>query len=121
MPTLFSYGSLQQPHVQVSTFGRLLDGHHDELPGFEPSTVAIEDPAVVTARGRTHHANALFNGRPDSRIAGMAFDVTDAELAAADEYERRDGYVRIWATLASGQETWLYVDARTAPADRRVV
>ena len=119
MPILFSYGTLQEPDVQLRTFGRILDGHRDELPGFEPSRVAIEDPAVVAALGRTHHANALFTGRPDCRVAGTALEVTDAELAAADEYERPYDYVRISATLASGQRTWLYVDARSAPGRDR--
>jgi hypothetical protein len=37
MPLLFSYGTLQQEDVQWSTFGRLLEGQRDELPGFERS------------------------------------------------------------------------------------
>jgi hypothetical protein len=109
MPLLFSYGTLQQDDVQLATFGRRLPGHPDELPGFEPSLVRIEDPLVVAISGRTHHANATFNGRDDSRIAGMVFEVTDAELAAADEYERHATYKRIAVTLASGKEAWLYV------------
>ncbi len=35
MPLLFSYGTLQQEDVQLSTFGRLLQGQRDELLGFE--------------------------------------------------------------------------------------
>jgi len=37
MALLFSYGTLQQEAVQMSTFGRLLDGQPDELVGFEQS------------------------------------------------------------------------------------
>jgi hypothetical protein len=44
MPLLFSYGTLQQDNVQLSTFGRLLHGHTDELVGFESAIVQIEDP-----------------------------------------------------------------------------
>jgi hypothetical protein len=112
MPLLFSYGTLQQDDVQRSTFGRPLQGCSDELPAFEPSLVKIEDPQVAD---KTHHANVTFNGRPDSRVRGMVFEVTDAELTAADEYERLAAYVRIGVTLASGQRAWVYVDARTAP------
>jgi hypothetical protein len=54
MPLLFSYGTLQQEHVQLSTFGRLLQGQRDELVGFEPSSVTIEDPQVAAASGKTH-------------------------------------------------------------------
>jgi hypothetical protein len=115
MPLLFSYGTLQEDAVQLSTFGRRLDGHRDELVGFEPSLVAIEDPAVVTALGRTHHANVTFNGRQESRVGGTMFDVTDREIAAADTFERPFAYTRIATTLASGKEAWVYVYAPSAP------
>ena len=72
-------------------------------------------PQVAAASGRTHHANVTFNGRPDSRVNGMAFEITDAELATADRYEQLAAYVRIAARLASGKEAWVYVDARSAP------
>ena len=108
MPLLFSYGTLQQEDVQLSTFGRRLQGQRDELLGFEPSLVRIEDPQVV-ASGKTHHANLTFNGRNDSRVSGTVFQVTDAELTAADEYEHTAGYKRITAALASGEQAWVYV------------
>jgi hypothetical protein len=114
MPLIFSYGSLQQENVQLSTFGRLLHGHRDELPGFEESLVRVEDPQVAAASDRTHHANVTFNGRSDSRVSGMVFEITDAELAAADGYEQVASYKRIGAVLASGKQTWVYVDARSA-------
>jgi gamma-glutamylcyclotransferase (GGCT)/AIG2-like uncharacterized protein YtfP len=114
MPLIFSYGTLQEEHVQLSTFGRLLHGHRDELVGFEPSSVRIEDAQLAAAIGRTHHANVTFNGRPDSLVTGTAFEITDAELAAADEYEKTASYTRIVATLASGKQAWVYVDARSA-------
>jgi len=47
MPLLFSYGTLQEENVQRSTFGRLLQGQRDELLGFEPSSVKIEDPQLA--------------------------------------------------------------------------
>ena len=115
MPLLFSYGTLQEEDVQLSAFGRPLKGSRDELRGFEPSLVAIEDEQVIARLGRTHHANVTFNGRNDSRVQGTVFDVTDAELDAADRFERPFKYVRIRATLASGKEAWVYVDARSRP------
>ena len=111
MPLLFSYGTLQQEDVQLSTFGRLLQGQRDELPGFEPSLVQIEDPRVVAASGETHYANVTFNGRNDSRVRGTVFEISDAELAKADQYEPA-GYKRISAMLASGKQAWVYADAR---------
>jgi gamma-glutamylcyclotransferase (GGCT)/AIG2-like uncharacterized protein YtfP len=116
MPLLFSYGTLQETAVQLAAFGRLLRGQPDELPGFEPARVPIEDPHAVAASGRTHHDNAAFNGRADSRVCGTAFEVTDAELAAADRYEQTASYARVTVTLASGRQAWVYVDARSTPA-----
>jgi len=101
--------------VQLSTFGRLLDGEPDELPGFEPALVKIADAQLAAATGKTHHANATFNGRTESSVSGTTFEITDAELAAADEYERPAGYTRIIATLASGKQAWVYIEASSAP------
>jgi gamma-glutamylcyclotransferase (GGCT)/AIG2-like uncharacterized protein YtfP len=115
MPLIFSYGTLQQDDVQRSTFGRLLQGQRDELVGFEPSLVRIEDPQIVATTGKTHHANVTFIGRNDSRVSGAVFEITDAELAAADQYEQVAAYKRVAATLASGKQAWVYVDARSAP------
>ena len=115
MPFLFSYGTLQSEEVQRATFGRPLDGEPDVLPRFEASSVRIEDPAMAASLGRTHHANVTFNGRHDSTVRGTVYGLTDAELAAADEFERPFAYKRIAVNLASGKRAWVYVDARSAP------
>lgn len=109
MPLLFSYGTLQQEDVQQSTFGRKLNGSSDELVGYEPSLVKIEDSQLAATLGKTHHANAKFNGNEDSRVHGMVFEITDAELAGVDEYESAFSYKRVVARLASGKQTWVYV------------
>jgi len=111
MPLLFSYGTLQQDDVQLSTFGQLLQGSKDELPGFEPSLVPVENQQVIAATGRTHHANVTFNGRNDSRVIGTVFEVTDAELEAADRFEEPANYARIAVTLASGKHACVYVSS----------
>jgi gamma-glutamylcyclotransferase (GGCT)/AIG2-like uncharacterized protein YtfP len=113
MPLVFSYGTLQQEGVQLSTFGRLLQGQTDEILGFEQSSVRIEDPQVAATSGKTHHANVTFNGRHDSRVSGTVFEITDAELAAADQYEQLAAYKRVAVVLASGKQAWVYVDARS--------
>jgi hypothetical protein len=116
MALLFSYGTLQQDDVQLATFGRRLDGRREELPGFEPSLVRIEDPRVAARLGRTHHANVSFTGNADSRVLGMAFEISDAELGGVDAYEAAFSYARVAATLASGRSAWVYVH-RTAPSE----
>jgi gamma-glutamylcyclotransferase (GGCT)/AIG2-like uncharacterized protein YtfP len=111
MPLLFSYGSLQEEQVQRSTYGRLLDGHRDELPRYEPALVKIEDADVASALGRTHHANVKWSGDNNSRVVGTVFEITDAELASTDAYEAKFSYKRVPVVLASGREAWVYVHA----------
>jgi hypothetical protein len=118
MALLFSYGTLQEEAVQLIAFGRALQGERDELPAYEPSLVPIDDPQVIAALGRTHHANVTFNGRSHSRVEGTVFELSDAELAAADRFEQPFAYTRIAVTLASGKVAWVYVDARTANGAR---
>ena len=116
MPLLFSYGTLQQDNVQQATFGRLLKGSADALVGYAQSMVRIEDADVVAKSGKTHHPIVAFTGEREDRVAGTVFEISDAELAAADAYEV-DAYRRVLAPLASGLNAWVYVDARFAPRD----
>ena len=115
MPLLFSYGTLQQPDVQICTFGRTLSGRTDVLRGFGTALVAISDPARAAAAGRSHHVNAVPTGRDEDRLRGTVLEVSDAELAAADGYEAADAYRRKLVTLASGAEAWVYVYAGDGP------
>jgi hypothetical protein len=117
VPLLFSYGTLREERVQLSTFGRRLRGEDDALPGYEPSLVRIEDAGFVASGGRTHHANVVPSGDAGSRVAGTVFEVTDAELDAADRYEAPAAYVRRPVVLASGRQAWLYVHG---PEDARI-
>jgi hypothetical protein len=114
MPFLFSYGTLQQEDVQLSTFGRRLAGWPDQLENFEQSLVLIEDEDVIAKSGKTQHPIVKFTGLRSDRIDGTVFEITDVELAAADEYEVA-AYKRIAVVLASGLDAWVYVDARYAP------
>lgn len=115
MPRLFSYGTLQNDDVQLQTFGRLLRGDADVLQRFALAFVKIESDARAAAVGRTHNAHVTFTGRHEQRVPGMVFEVSEAELSAADAYEALDGYVRVSVALASGCEAWIYVDARDRP------
>lgn len=109
MPLLFSYGSLQQEEVQISTFGRKLDGEKDLLIGYEPSLVKIEDHAVAERLKKTHHDNVKSTGDDWSTVQGMVFEVSDDELAQADAFESQYHYQRVHVPLASGKEAWVYV------------
>lgn len=111
MPLLFSYGTLQRENIQLATFGRVLKGHQDELVGYTPSLVKIDDAAIAARLGKTHHANVMPVRSAKRRAAGTVFEITDAELASCDTYEAPSDYVRVSAMLASGREAWVYVHA----------
>ena len=111
---LFSYGTLQQEGVQLATFGRRLEGHADALAGYATSPLEITDPDVIATSGKTHHLIALPTGNPADEVAGVAFALTPAELAAADAYEV-SAYKRVAVRLKSGLDAFVYVEAATAP------
>ena len=107
---LFSYGTLQQEGVQLSTFGRLLEGRPDALPGFRQTMVRITDPEVLAKSGEDFHPIVAPSTDPADAIAGTVFQVTPEELAQADRYEV-DDYTRVAVALKSGLKAWVYVAA----------
>lgn len=109
---LFSYGTLQLEQVQLTTFGRKLDGHADVMPGYAITMVKIEDPEVVATSGKTHHPIVAYTGNPDDQVSGAVFTITPEELQHADDYEV-DSYRRDEVLLASGIAAWVYVDANS--------
>ncbi len=108
--SLFAYGTLQQANVQLTTFGRLLDGRQDALTGFTLAPITITDPAVIAASGLAVHRVARRSDIPTAPIPGMVFSITQDELEAADVYEA-NVCVRIEIQLASGARAFAYIDA----------
>ena len=104
---LFSYGTLRQPEVQRSTFGRVLDGHDDAVVGYRLDWVTITDPHVVATSGSDRHPVLVRSDEPDAVVEGTVLAITAAELAAADEYEV-DDYERVRVPLRSGEQAWVY-------------
>ncbi|GAA2747062.1 gamma-glutamylcyclotransferase family protein [Kitasatospora cinereorecta] len=115
LPThrLFSYGTLQLPEVQLARFGRLLDGRADALLGYRLGYVRITDPEVIAASGSDRHPLVTPSTDPDDAVEGSVFEITDEELASADDYEV-DDYARTSVRLRSGGTAWAYL---AAPAD----
>jgi hypothetical protein len=107
---LFSYGTLQNPDVQLDTFGRLLDGEDDALPGYTVDYAEIEDNRVVDLSGLSVHPVVRATGNPLDKVVGKALLVTEDELDASDEYEV-SLYRRVAVVLASGRSAWVYVGA----------
>ncbi len=113
---LFSYGTLQLEAVQMATFGRALAGVRDVLPGFELTSLTIDDAQVVAISGKSQHTMARFTGRASDVVPGTVFSVTPEEIQNADRYEVA-AVRRVAVVLQSGQRAWAYVDARYAPSD----
>ncbi|WP_396641810.1 gamma-glutamylcyclotransferase family protein [Microbacterium sp.] len=105
---LFSYGTLRLPGVQLDTFGRLLSGEPDVLPGFTTDYLEIGDARVAGVSGRDVHPIVRRTGNHLDKVVGVLLWVTEAELEAADEYEVEQ-YNRVSVTLGSGRDAWVYV------------
>lgn len=105
---LFTYGTLQYTEVQLDTFGRLVAGEPDTLPGYTIDYTEIEDQRVVDVSGLSVHPVLRATGSPLDKVVGRVLHLTADELDAADEYEV-SLYRRIAVTLASGREAWVYV------------
>ena len=110
MALLFSYGTLQLEGVQLSTFGRQLEGTPDNLVGFIVAMVKIEDPEVISKSGKEFHPIAKITGLDHNRVPGTVLEITDDELKLSDQYEV-DAYKRVQTTLESGKVAWVYVEA----------
>ena len=107
---LFSYGTLRQPDVQRATFGREIDGRPDAIVGYHLDYVTITDPHVIATSGSDRHPILKPTDRADAAVEGMVFEISEADLAAADEYEV-DDYRRITVPLRSSGDAWVYVFA----------
>jgi hypothetical protein len=107
VPALFCYGTLQQRDVQLANFGRELEGLADVLIGYRLMPLAVSDRRVLALSGQAVHWIARASGNPADRIAGLLFELSDAELVASDEYEVAD-YSRVEATLESRCRAWVY-------------
>jgi gamma-glutamylcyclotransferase (GGCT)/AIG2-like uncharacterized protein YtfP len=105
---LFSYGTLQQPEVQVANYGRLLNGNPDALVGYRLARLEISDPRVIEVSGKAVHTIACATDNAKDRIEGMIFEISQEELAATDAYEV-DAYGRVEVALESGRKAWVYV------------
>jgi gamma-glutamylcyclotransferase (GGCT)/AIG2-like uncharacterized protein YtfP len=106
---LFSYGTLQLPHVQMANFGRLLDGVSDRLIGYLVDHVEIKDPDVLAQSEQRFHPILRYTGKVFDDVKGIAFAVSELDVERADRYEVAD-YQRVAVTLRSGREAWVYVE-----------
>lgn len=106
---LFSYGTLREEDVQLSTFGRRLEGSPDALSGFRLVMIRIEDQDFVVKSGTADHRNIQFTGNASDFVEGFVFSVTKEELEESDAYEPA-GYGRELVQLRSGLKAWVYLN-----------
>lgn len=105
---LFSYGTLRYEEVQLSTFGRRLEGQSDTLKGYKLSQLQITNPDVIAKSGEIIHPVLISTGNENDNVEGTVLAITAHELAAADQYEVSD-YKRVEVMLASGMYAWVYI------------
>jgi gamma-glutamylcyclotransferase (GGCT)/AIG2-like uncharacterized protein YtfP len=111
VPSIFSYGSLQQEAVQVSVYGRVLRGEPDTLVGWVRTLIDVPKSHKAASLGTTHYANVVRSPQSSASVEGTVLELTELELNASDDYEREAGYVRVMITLASGRSAWVYASA----------
>ena len=107
---LFAYGTLQTEAVQLSTFGRRLDGIEDALVGYRLRIIRIDNEDFVAASGTPDHRNLEFTGDPTDCVEGIVFQVAQSELEQADAYEPL-GYKRSLVQSRSGLNVWVYLQS----------
>jgi len=105
---LFAYGTLQTEAVQLSTFGRRLNGTEDALVGYRLKIIRIDDQDFVAASGTADHRTLEFTGDPAHFVEGTLFKVSESELQQSDAYEPT-GYKRTLVRLKSGLSAWVYL------------
>lgn len=108
MPWLFSYGTLQDPRVQQTLFGRTFAAVSAALPGFRRGRVPVAPGDTLNAH-LSFYEDAVYTGRAGDVVAGTVLEVTADELIRADGYESPAGYARVEVALASGDRAWVYV------------
>ncbi|MFF0297237.1 GDSL-type esterase/lipase family protein [Kitasatospora sp. NPDC004614] len=115
---LFCFGTLLDPQVQTTLFGRTVPTTTASLAGHTTRPLTITDESVIATSGQHEHLTLVrdFGGT----VEGAVLHLTDQELAAADAYEV-DDYARRRVVLTSGRTAWAYLDARPLRPAARIV
>lgn len=101
---LFSYGAFTQSCVHREVYGRRLVGQLDALAGHRLHLIAADDERL----GVGQQPAAVPTDDPHDVIAGMLFEVTPLELAAADDINSAH-FDRVRVRLVSGRSAWAFV------------
>jgi len=104
---LFSYGTLQTEPVQLSIFGRKLEGKPDALVGYRLQSVQVQDPNFLAHSDATQR-NVQYTGNTADVVEGSVLTLTEKELELSDAYEPVE-YKRVQVQLRSGLDAWVYL------------
>ena len=94
LETLFVYGTLHDPKVQLLLIGRRLNSTPDVLLKYRRDTELFPPYPVAVVDA-------------DGYINGWVLRVNSEELERLDEYEG-ENYIRVGVSLASGLQAWVY-------------
>ncbi|MDP3916693.1 MAG: gamma-glutamylcyclotransferase family protein [Nanoarchaeota archaeon] len=95
MKKLFVYGTLKNPEIQKSIFGRIAQSSPDVLQGYTRSKIRIDKiyPIIIKKRGKF--------------VRGLVISVNPKELKLIDKYET-NSYKRQKVALKSGTNAQVY-------------
>lgn len=102
MNRVFTYGTLQNPKIQLELFGRLLKGSQDKLKGFKKEQILISE--------QTYPILTPVQNKIQAIVEGVCYEMTEEDLVNCDAYEGIE-YKRIKVTLNSGTKAWVYIAA----------
>ncbi|WP_133509067.1 gamma-glutamylcyclotransferase family protein [Flavobacterium chryseum] len=104
MEYLFSYGTLRSKEIQMRVFNKFLTGTQDQLLGYKLKSLQIEEEF-----GMADYVVVVASENASDIIHGVAFAVSNADLAKADQFES-NSYKRVQVTLKSGIIAWVYIE-----------
>ena len=104
---LFSYGTLQTEPVQLSIFGRKLEGKPDALAGYRLHSIQVQDPNFL-AHSDAIQRNLQYTGNTSDVVEGSVLTLTEEEIERSDAYEPAE-YKRVQVRLRSGLDAWVYL------------
>ncbi|MEZ3159478.1 gamma-glutamylcyclotransferase family protein [Microbacterium sp. BWT-B31] len=105
---VFSYGTLLNPDLQRSVFGRIVTGDDDVLVGYKLSYIEVPDRQIAEWSGQQQHPIIRPTGNPLDKVFGKVIHLTEQELDSRDDFALWM-FSRTPVTLASGRTAWAYV------------
>ena len=98
---LFTYGTLQDPRIQLKLFGKTLIGKPDTLMGFHQKQILLGAQYYPTLVQKDPQYS-------EEKITGTCYTLSQRDLTICDYYEGT-AYQRIRVELVSKNTAWVYI------------